>query len=212
MFFLNDKIEFPNIKNVSEEGIIAIGGDLSSERLIYAYKNGIFPWFEEGTQILWWCPDPRMVLFPDHLKVSNSMLQVLRRNRFKVTFNKAFSDVILNCSKIKRNGQKGTWITNDMINAYVKLHEIGVAMSVEVWEENILVGGLYGIDLGNVFCGESMFTKVSNASKVAFITLVEKLKKENYKLVDCQVYTNHLASLGAEEIPRDVFLSILKST
>ena len=211
MFFLDDKIEFPPVENTSDEGIIAIGGDLSPERLLYAYKKGIFPWFEEGSQILWWCPDPRMVLFPDHLRITNSMKQVLKSNRFKVTFNTAFVDVIQNCSNIKREGQKGTWITNDMIKAYTKLHEMGVAVSVEVWNDDVLVGGLYGIDLGNIFCGESMFAKVSNASKVAFITLVNKLKEENYKLIDCQVYTNHLASLGAEEIKRETFLSILKN-
>ena len=211
MFFLDDKIEFPPINTASSEGIIAVGGDLLPDRLIYAYKKGIFPWFDEGSLILWWCPDPRMVLFPDKLKVTKSMKQILKSNRFQVTFNKAFKDVVSNCSSIKRYGQDGTWISNDMKNAYTKLHEIGVAKSVEVWEDEILVGGLYGVDLGNVFCGESMFSKVSNASKVAFIRLVHKLKNENYKLIDCQVYTNHLASLGAEEISRDEFLSILNN-
>ena len=211
MFFLDDKIEFPPINTASSEGIIAVGGDLLPDRLIYAYKKGIFPWFDEDSLILWWCPDPRMVLFPDKLKVTKSMKQILKSNRFQVTFNKAFKDVVSNCSSIKRDGQDGTWISNDMKNAYTKLHEIGVAKSVEVWDDEILVGGLYGVDLGNVFCGESMFSKVSNASKVAFIRLVHKLKNENYKLIDCQVYTNHLASLGAEEISRDEFLSILNN-
>lgn len=211
MFFLTNKIEFPPINTASAEGIIAFGGDLSTKRLVYAYKNGIFPWFEDDSLIIWWSPNPRMVLFPNNLRITKSMKQVIKSDRFVVTFNKAFMDVISNCSKIKRGGQDGTWITNDMVEAYIKLYEIGVAKSVEVWENDILVGGLYGIDLGNVFCGESMFAKVSNASKVAFITLVEKLQAENYKLIDCQVYTDHLASLGAEEIPRDEFLSILKN-
>lgn len=211
MVFLTNKIEFPPINTVSPEGIIAIGGDLSVERLIYAYKEGIFPWFEDDSLITWWSPNPRMVLFPDNLRVTKSMKQVIRSDRFKVTYNKAFVDVISNCSKIKRNGQNGTWITNDMVDAYIKLHEIGVARSVEVWEDDVLVGGLYGVDLGDVFCGESMFSKVSNASKIALIQLVKKLQVEGYKLIDCQVYTNHLASLGAEEISRDEFLAILKS-
>lgn len=211
MFFLTNKIEFPPINTASAEGIIAFGGDLSTKRLVYAYKNGIFPWFEDDSLIIWWSPNPRMVLFPNNLRITKSMKQVIKSDRFVVTFNKAFMDVISNCSKIKRGGQDGTWITNDMVEAYIKLYEIGVAKSVEVWENDILVGGLYGIDLGNVFCGESMFAKVSNASKVAFITLVEKLQAEDYKLIDCQVYTDHLASLGAEEIPRDEFLSILKN-
>lgn len=211
MFFLTNKIEFPPINTASAEGIIAFGGDLSTKRLVYAYKNGIFPWFEDDSLIIWWSPNPRMVLFPNNLRITKSMKQVIKSDRFVVTFNKAFMDVISNCSKIKRGGQDGTWITNDIIEAYIKLYEIGVAKSVEVWENDILVGGLYGIDLGNVFCGESMFAKVSNASKVAFITLVEKLQAENYKLIDCQVCTDHLASLGAEEIPRDEFLSILKN-
>lgn len=210
MFFLTDKIEFPPISTTSPEGIIAFGGDLSVERLTCAYKQGIFPWFEDDSLIIWWTPDPRMVLFPENLKISNSMKQVLKSNRFKVTFNQNFTDVITSCSEIKRKGQNSSWITNEMINSYTKLFDMGLAKSVEVWENNNLVGGLYGVDLGNVFCGESMFSKVSNSSKFAFIKLVQKLQKENYKLIDCQVYTRHLESLGAEEIPREEFLKILK--
>ncbi|UOB16260.1 leucyl/phenylalanyl-tRNA--protein transferase [Abyssalbus ytuae] len=211
MIFLTDDTEFPSINESSPEDVVAIGGDLAPERLMNAYKKGIFPWFEEGSLILWWCPDPRMVLFPADLKISKSMNKVIKSSRFTVTYNQAFSQVIENCSLIKRKEQDGTWITQDMISAYNKLYTMGYAKSVEVWEKDTLVGGLYGIDLGHVFCGESMFSKVSNASKTGFISMVQKLKTENCKLIDCQVYTNHLASLGAKEISRSSFLKILHS-
>jgi leucyl/phenylalanyl-tRNA--protein transferase len=203
---------FPPVSEADEEGILAIGGDLSPERLQLAYKSGIFPWFNEGEPIIWWSPDPRMVLFLDELIVSKSMRNILNRNQFKVTVNKNFKDVISNCQKIKRDGQNGTWISNEMIDAYCKLNEMGIAKSVEVWQDEVLVGGLYGIDLGHVFCGESMFSKVSNASKVAFIALVEYLKRANYKLLDCQVYNSHLESLGCREIDREEFMEILLKT
>lgn len=207
MILLTDDLTFPNHELASLEGILAVGGDLSVERLLLAYKGGIFPWFEADEPILWWSPDPRFVLFPEELKVSKSMKQVLRNSDFVVTVNTAFADVIDACSKIKRDGQAGTWITDSMRNAYIELHEMGYATSVEVWQNETLVGGLYGVDLGNgVFCGESMFAKVSNASKVGFITFIQNT---NYKLIDCQVYTNHLESLGAQDIPRDEFLSYL---
>jgi leucyl/phenylalanyl-tRNA--protein transferase len=211
MHYLSKDLFFPPVSEADEDGILAIGGDLSSQRLQLAYKSGIFPWFNEGEPILWWSPDPRMVLFLDELIISKSMRAVLNKNIFKVTFNKNFKDVISNCQKIKREGQDGTWISNEMIDAYCNLHEQGIAKSVEVWQDEVLVGGLYGIDLGHVFCGESMFSKVSNASKVAFIALVQYLKKENYKLLDCQVYNPHLESLGCCEIGRQEFMSILKS-
>lgn len=208
MHNLTDKIWFPNPDEASEDGLLAIGGDLSVQRLIYAYQHGIFPWFELEEPILWWSPNPRFVLFPKKLKISKSMKQVLRNNDYKVTVNKAFKKVIMECAKVKRQGQAGTWITKNMIEAYVKLHELGYAKSIEVWRNNILIGGLYGIDLGNgVFCGESMFAKESNASKIGFITFIQNT---NFKLIDCQVYTNHLKSLGAEEISRDLFLEYLK--
>lgn len=207
MYFLNQEIIFPDVSEASNEGLLAVGGDLSTERLLLAYKSGIFPWFEEEEPILWWSPDPRFVLFPYKLKVSKSMKQVLRNANFTVTVNKDFSSVIQACAKAKRIGQSGTWITKNMISAYTKLHELGYAKSVEVWQDNELVGGLYGIDLGTVFCGESMFTKVSNASKVGFITF---LQNTNYKIIDCQVYTQHLESLGAEEISIETFLSFLQ--
>ena len=169
---------------------------------------GVFPWFDANDPILWWSPNPRFVLYPEKLKVSKSMRQVMRNKNFKVTVNKNFRAVITECALVKRNGQAGTWVTDTMIEAYVKLHELGYAKSVEVWNDTILVGGLYGVDLGNgVFCGESMFAKASNASKVGFISFIQN---SNYKLIDCQVYTNHLESLGAEEISRDAFLQFLK--
>lgn len=207
MVLLSDKLEFPEVSLATSEGLLAVGGDLSIDRLILAYKSGIFPWFDDDEVILWWSPDPRFVLFPDQLKVSKSMRQVLRNQDFTVTINKNFETLIAECSKAKRLGQAGTWITEDMITAYTELHFLGYATSVEVWQNDALVGGLYGVDLGNgVFCGESMFAKVSNASKVAFITFIQNT---NYSLIDCQVYTSHLESLGAEEIERDLFLKYL---
>ncbi|WP_264526287.1 leucyl/phenylalanyl-tRNA--protein transferase [Flavobacterium sp. N502536] len=210
MYYVFNDLFFPPVSEADEEGILAIGGDLDPERLKLAYKSGIFPWFNEGEPILWWSPDPRMVLFLDELIVSKSMRNILNRKQFKVTFNQSFEAVISNCQNIKRDGQNGTWISNEMIDAYCKLNEQGIAKSVEVWQDEVLVGGLYGIDLGHVFCGESMFSKVSNASKVAFIALVQYLKEANYKLLDCQVHNSHLESLGCREIDREVFISILK--
>ena len=207
MQYLNEDIWFPNVNRASPEGVLAIGGDLSVERLFLAYKTGIFPWFETDEPILWWSPDPRFVLFPNKLKVSKSMRQVLRNKNYEVTINKNFRTVITECALLKRSGQESTWITNSMIEAYINLYELGYAKSVEVWSKDNLVAGLYGVDLGNgVFCGESMFTKENNASKVGFITFI---KNTNYKLIDCQVYTNHLASLGAEDISREDFLKYL---
>lgn len=211
MYFIRKEMYFPPVEEVNEDGILAVGGDLSPERLMLAYRNGIFPWFDEDEPILWWAPEYRMVVFPDEFKVSKSMRNILNRNIFKITFNQNFREVISNCSAIKRNGQNGTWISSEMIEAYCKLHELGFAKSVEVWLEDVLVGGLYGIDLGDVFCGESMFSKVSNASKVAFSSLVNKLKDDNYKLLDCQVHNDHLESLGAREITRDDFMAIIKN-
>ncbi len=210
MHYLSDILEFPEVNQANRDGILAIGGDLSPERLQLAYKSGVFPWFEAGDPILWWSPNPRMVLFLEELKISKSMRNILNKGEFSVTFNQNFRDVISHCQKVKRDGQNGTWITNDMIEAYCKLYELGIAKSVEVWQDENLVGGLYGVDLGHVFCGESMFSLVSNASKVAFIALVNHLKKENYKLLDCQVYNPHLESLGCREIPREEFMQILQ--
>lgn len=211
MHFLTKDLYFPPAEETSPEGIIAVGGDLSPERLLLAYRNGIFPWYNEDEPILWWCPEERMVLFFEDLRITKSMRNVLNRNEFKVTFNTAFEEVILNCQQSVRKEQDGTWITNDIVKAYLKLHELGYAKSIEVWKNEELVGGLYGIDLGDVFCGESMFSKVSNASKIAFIHLAKQLELANYKILDCQVHNNHLESLGCVEIEREDFLMILKS-
>lgn len=212
MYLLTDEITFPHPSEADANGLAAIGGDLSSERLIHAYNSGIFPWYNEDEPLLWWSPNPRMVLYPKELRVSKSMSVLLRKQLFHITFNEAFEDVIQQCAQIKRDDQDDTWITNDMTEAYIQLHKLGIATSVEVWQDGKLVGGLYGIDLKDkkVFCGESMFSKVSNASKVAFITLVQELKKKEYKLIDCQMHTSHLESLGAREIDRTEFLEELK--
>ena len=211
MYFLSKELYFPPVSETSPEGILAIGGDLSPERLILAYQNGIFPWFNDDEPILWWCPEERMVLFFEDLKISKSMRSIINQKKFNVTFNTAFKEVITNCKKANRKDQQGTWITDEMVAAYCKLNELGIAKSVEVWQNNELVGGLYGIDLGHVFCGESMFSKVSNASKVAFIHLAKQLEHANYQLLDCQVYNEHLESLGCVEIDREEFINIIKS-
>ena len=207
MEFLTAQIKFPDVSQASPEGLLAIGGDLSPERLLLAYKSGIFPWFDKTQPILWWSPDPRFVLFPENLKISKSMQGLIKKQIFKVSFNTCFERIINECAEIKREGQNGTWITEEMKTSYIKLHKLGYATSVEVWKDNNLVGGLYGVDLRNgIFCGESMFSKVSNASKFGFISF---LRNTTFKLIDCQVYTDHLANLGAEEIDRRVFLSYL---
>lgn len=211
MHLLSEALYFPPVQNASYEGILAVGGDLTTERLLLAYKSGIFPWFNPNEPILWWAPNLRMVLFFEELTVSKSMRSILNRGVFEVTFNQDFRGVITNCRSVKREGQMGTWISDEMIEAYCKLNEMGVAKSVEVWQNGELVGGLYGVDLGTIFCGESMFSKVSNSSKVAFIALANQLKKENYKILDCQVYNEHLESLGCREIHRDEFMKILKT-
>ena len=212
MYFLTKELYFPPVDEASYEGVLAIGGDLSIERLLLAYQNGIFPWFNDDEPILWWSPSERMVVVPQMYKVSKSIRNLLNQNKFKVTFNKNISDVIRNCQQIERKGQDDTWISEDIIASYTKLHEMGIAKSVEVWQNGELVGGLYGVDLGHVFCGESMFSKVSNASKIAFVTLIKHLKENNYLLLDCQVHNDHLEKLGAFEISRDTFMRVLKST
>ncbi|TXD47909.1 leucyl/phenylalanyl-tRNA--protein transferase [Polaribacter sp. IC073] len=207
MIWLTHKIEFPAYQFTSKEGIIALGGDLSEERLIHAYKNGIFPWFSEEDPIVWYCPFERMVLFPDDIKISKSMRKIINKNEFTITENRAFEEVIFNCKSIERNDGFGTWITDDMEDAYINLHKKGVAKSIEIWLNDKLVGGLYGLEINNIFCGESMFSKVSNASKLAFIHLATNKK---YQLIDCQIHNEHLASLGAKEIDRALFLDILR--
>lgn len=206
---LTEELTFPDYSETDKSGIIAYGGDLNPERLKLAYQKGIFPWFNEDEPILWWFPDPRFVLFPKDLKVSKSMQKILRDEVFSFTENHCFERVIENCRKISRPGQKGTWITNDMKNAYTELHKQGIAKSVEVWQNGALVGGFYGMERENIFCGESMFAKVSNASKAGFIWFVKKYRN-HYELIDCQVYTGHLKSLGAMEISASRFVSYLK--
>ncbi|MFK7811182.1 MAG: leucyl/phenylalanyl-tRNA--protein transferase [Maribacter sp.] len=208
MFFLSERLEFPPVDTANAEGLLAVGGDLSPERLLLAYQNGIFPWFNEDSLILWWSPESRMVLFPDKIKISKSMQQVLKSDKFRLTKNTCFEVVLESCSTIKRVGQQGTWITDEMKKAYLRLHEKGYAKSYEVWEDDILVGGLYGVDMGHVFCGESMFSTTSNASKFAFIKLAHEMNEKG-NLIDCQLYTKHLESLGAEEISRKQFIEIL---
>lgn len=200
---------FPHPRNASPDGLLAVGGDLSAERLLLAYSWGIFPWYNEDDPILWWNPDPRFVLYPDELKVSKSMRPYFNQQKYQVSYDQAFDQVIAACSQIPRHGQKGTWISDDMRAAYQNLHRIGYAHSVEVWDNDELVGGLYGIALGKVFFGESMFAHKSNASKFGFISLVRRLIKEGYELIDCQQETPHLASLGARTIPRQQFLDLL---
>ncbi len=206
----NEYFRFPPPSQATPEGILGVGGNLSPGMLVSAYSQGVFPWFSDGDPILWWCPDPRFVLFPDKLHVSRSMRRVLRRELFDVTFDVRFRDVIEACSARYRPGQGGTWITPEMIAAYVELHERGYAHSVEVEIGGELVGGLYGVSLGSCFFGESMFALHPNASKVGFVCLVEVLKRNRFDLIDSQVHTQHLESLGAENIPRDAYLALLQ--
>ncbi|HLK28745.1 MAG TPA: leucyl/phenylalanyl-tRNA--protein transferase [Puia sp.] len=210
LFALNNELIFPPVHLAEPDGLLAIGGDLSPERLLLAYRSGIFPWYE-GAHILWWSPEPRFVLFPDELKVSKSMHHLIKKNAFEFTINKAFSEVINNCKTISRHGQESTWITDEVKKAYIHLHELGFAHSAEAWNDNKLVGGLYGIRLGKAFFGESMFSKESNASKFALIKYVHALTLENVKIIDCQVYTEHLESLGARMIERQSFIEMLKN-
>ncbi len=208
LFALGKELVFPPVQLSAPDGLLAMGGDLSTERLLLAYRSGIFPWFD-GDIPLWWCPDPRFVMFPAELKVSSSMKQLLKKNAFAFTVNKAFADVITNCKATLRKGQNGTWITEEVQSAYIKLHQLGYAHSAEAWHNGELVGGCYGIRLGRVFFGESMFSKMANASKYAFINYVQVLQKENVQLIDCQVYTSHLESLGAKMIDREKFIGLL---
>jgi len=209
LFALDKELIFPPVHLAEPDGLLAIGGDLSTERLLLAYRNGIFPWYEDE-HILWWCPDPRFVLFPEELKISKSMIQILKKNVFEFSVNKDFNGVINHCKTISRRGQAGTWITEEIKKAYSKLHSMGIAHSAEAWLNGELVGGLYGIRMGKVFFGESMFSKVSNSSKFAFIKYVQQLQIENVALIDCQVYTAHLESLGARMIKRESFMKLLK--
>ena len=209
LFALDKELAFPPVDLAEPDGLLAMGGDLSIDRVILAYKSGIFPWYE-GDVPLWWSPNPRFVLYPEELKVSKSMNQLLRKEPFEFRVNTNFRGVIENCKMVERKGQHGTWITNEVLDCYCNLHELGYAHSAEVWMNEELVGGLYGIRLGKVYFGESMFSKISNASKYVFIRYIELLKSECVELIDCQVYTEHLESLGAKMIPRLTFIQMLK--
>jgi len=209
VFTLDKELYFPPVSLAEPDGLLAIGGDLSPERLLLAYKRGIFPWYE-GEYILWWSPDPRFILTPGELKISKSMNVLLKKDAFEFTINKAFERVIRHCKNIKRPGQRGTWITDEVEAAYIRMHQLGYAISAETWQEGALVGGAYGLKLGKIFFGESMFSEISNASKYAFIKLVQNLRQEGVALIDCQVYTEHLQSLGAKMITRSEFIGIVK--
>jgi leucyl/phenylalanyl-tRNA--protein transferase len=206
IFRLDERLLFPDPALAEPDGLLAVGGDLSVKRLLLAYRQSIFPWYSDDTPILWYSPHERFVLFPEKLKISKSMRQLLRTGKFRVSINECFADVIRACSNAYREGQDGTWITEDMINAYTEMHRLGYAHSVEVWQGNELVGGLYGVAVGRVFCGESMFSRVSNSSKTALIHLCQTHK---YRLIDCQMQTDHLASMGAETMSRAEYLKML---
>lgn len=209
-YLLTDKIAFPPPHLASRDGLLAIGGDLSEKRLLLAYRMGIFPWFSDEEPIMWWSPDPRLVLYPDEIRISKSLKKTIKKDVFQVTMDQAFNRVINECARVRRGKNQGTWIVNDMIKAYCRLHESGFAHSVEAWHEGKLAGGLYGVSLGRCFFGESMFTRISNASKVAFVKLVEYLKALSFDMIDCQVTTEHLMRFGAREIPRKYFLEQLE--
>jgi leucyl/phenylalanyl-tRNA--protein transferase len=205
MFLLNKELFFPPLETADSEGLLAIGGDLSTERLLLAYRKGIFPWYNEGEPVCWWSPDPRFVLFPGELKTSKSMKTILQDETLEFTTNRAFKEVIENCGSVRRKGQQGTWISPAIKKAYLNLHELGYAHSAETWKNGKLLGGLYGIRLGQVFFGESMFSLEPNASKYAFARYVGQMLEEKVQLIDCQVYTQHLESLGARMVPRKEF-------
>ena len=211
VFELTDEISFPPPELAEDNGLLAIGGDLSEPRILLAYSMGIFPWYSEEDPLLWWSPDPRLVLFPKELKLSRSLRQIIKKKTFRVTLDTAFEQVIRTCAEVHNNEVGGTWITEEMIGSYTALHRSGYAHSVECWLGDELAGGLYGISLGSAFFGESMFAKESNASKVAFAALVGQLMKWDFDLIDCQITTPHLMSLGAREIRRSGFLELLKN-
>ena len=212
VFLLTDKIAFPPPHLASKEGLLAVGGDLSRKRLLHAYRMGIFPWFSHDEPILWWSPDPRLVLYPHEIKISKTLKKTIRKGVFKVTMDTAFAQVITQCAQIRLQNNQGTWIVEDMIHAYCKLHETGFAHSVEAWYQGELAGGLYGVSLGKCFFGESMFTRISNASNVTLVKLVEYLNALSFDMIDCQLTTQHLLRFGAREIPRVKFLKQLEKS
>jgi leucyl/phenylalanyl-tRNA--protein transferase len=212
VFLLSDTIEFPPPHLASEEGLLAVGGDLTQKRLLLAYRMGIFPWFSNNEPILWWSPDPRLVLYPHEIKTSKTLKKIIKKEVFKVTMDLAFNEVINQCAQVRLKKNQGTWIIEDMIEAYCQLHESGFAHSVEVWRQGELAGGLYGVSLGKCFFGESMFTRISNASNIALVKLVEYLKELSFNMLDCQVPTEHLTRFGARQIPRIRFLNQLEKS
>jgi leucyl/phenylalanyl-tRNA--protein transferase len=212
VFLLSEKIAFPPPHLALKEGLLAMGGDLSQQRLLLAYRMGIFPWFSENDPIMWWSPDPRLVLYPDDIKISRTLKKILKKEMFTVTIDTAFERVINACAQIRIEKKEGTWIVQEMVDAYCRLHEAGFAHSVEAWHQGQLAGGLYGLSLGRSFFGESMFTRISNASSVALVRLVEYLKAQSFDMVDCQISTAHMIRFGAREIPRSIFLKQLKKS
>ncbi len=210
IYRLDQRILFPSPEEAEPDGLLAVGGDLCPERLTLAYRSGIFPWYTEDLPILWYSPDPRMILTTPTLRINRSLRKAIRKQPYQITLDQAFPRVIRSCAEIPRPGQEGTWITNDMLDAYCEMHHRGIAHSVEAWDGESLVGGVYGISLGGVFCGESMYAHAANASKIAFVTLLTQLHRWGIHLIDCQVYTEHLAQFGAKEVPRHVFLQWLK--
>jgi len=212
VFLLSDKISFPPPYLASKEGLLAVGGDLSQKRLLLAYRTGIFPWFSDDEPILWWSPDPRLVLYPEEIRVSKTLKKIIKKKMFHVTMDSAFVQVINQCAKIRLQNNQGTWVVKEMIDAYCKLHESGFAHSVEAWYQGELAGGLYGVSLGRCFFGESMFTRVSNASNVVLVKLVEYLNALSFDMIDCQLTTEHLLRFGAREIPRVSFLKQLEES
>ena len=209
VFQLSEDLVFPSPHLASKEGLLAVGGDLTHRRLLLAYSLGIFPWYSEGEPILWWSPDPRLVLYPNELKISKSLNKIIKKEIFRVTVDRAFERVINDCARVRLENREGTWIVDDMVNAYCDLHASGFAHSIEAWEGDRLAGGLYGVSLGKSFFGESMFTRVSNASKVAFVTLVKYLHSLDFTMIDCQITTGHLTRFGAREISRTRYLDQL---
>ena len=210
VYQIPDELVFPDPDLAEEDGLLGVGGDLKPERLLLAYRNGIFPWFSKGEPIMWWSPEPRCVLYPENLKVSTSLRQALRKGGYEVRFDTCFTDVIRHCAATKRKGQRGTWITKEMVEAYIRLHELGYAHSTEVFMGGELAGGLYGVAIGMTYSGESMFHLRPEASKIALYHLVQRLKDWKFPLIDCQVTNPHLLSLGAEEMPRKEFLKQVK--
>jgi len=209
LFRLSKRLDFPPAWLARSDGLLCIGGDLSPKRLVLAYENGIFPWFSKEEPILWWSPDPRLVLFPKNIKISKSLNKKIKKNIYHVTLDTAFEQTIHSCATPRKNGPEGTWLVDEMIDSYIKLHKMGYAHSIETWREDTLVGGLYGVCLGNSFFGESMFSFESDASKIALVALANHLNEQDFDLIDCQVTTDHLVSMGACEISRNVFLDII---